>query len=110
MFSIEFEFETPVCFCIRQAIQRWSKDENFPSVFVFGSATHSIKNSNNSAEALFHYTRNLTVLRPVMDILNSCDNKEINVTCYLETILRFFQEYLILLEFDFMKFLESSIV
>ena len=48
-----------------QAVERWARGDSVASAIIMGSATHSIKDSNNSAEALFQYTRNLTVLRPV---------------------------------------------
>ena len=40
-----------------------------PSIVVIGSATHTIKKSNNSIEALEEYTRNLTILLPVSSVL-----------------------------------------
>ena len=36
-----------------------------PSIVVLGSATHAIKESNDSQEALIDYKRNLTTLLPV---------------------------------------------
>ena len=40
-----------------------------PSIVVLGSATHSIKESNDSQEALMEYRQNLTALLPVKNWL-----------------------------------------
>lgn len=41
-----------------------------PNIIIVGSATHSIKESNASIQALEYYRRNLTILLPYMDSLN----------------------------------------
>lgn len=41
-----------------------------PNIIIAGSATHSIKQSNASVQALDYYRRNLTIMLPYMDSLN----------------------------------------
>ncbi len=52
-----------------------ASESGFPSAIVIGSATHTIKSSNNSAEALDAYKKNLTILRPVSKQASELLNK-----------------------------------
>ncbi|XP_017465459.1 PREDICTED: CAS1 domain-containing protein 1-like [Rhagoletis zephyria] len=52
--------------------KRWNKQslDERPNIIIAGSATHSIKQSNASLQALEYYRHNLTILLPYMDALN----------------------------------------
>lgn len=70
--NIKFLWRPVVNQSLIDEFKNWNSVSEYsrPNIVIVGSATHSIKQSNASLNALEYYQKNLTILLPYMDSLN----------------------------------------